>query len=199
MLPNLRLLGLAALALVALPACDSASTSADGGGGSGGSGGSGTSSFTVQSVSVTNGQVWQINRPIDVTFSKAVDFATVGLNTIAISTPSGLSATGVFSATSDPRRVRFQPACPTQSDNSDAGLVPGGTTYTIHVLDTDDNGVTVRDTAGQPGGLGLVHDADLDGLPGAVPGHRARPAVRARPQPCWGELHGCERDLPRDR
>lgn len=153
MLPNLRLLGLAALALVALPACDSASTSATDG--SGGSGGTGTSSFTVQSVSVTNGQVWQINRPIDVTFSKDVDFATVGLNTIAISTPSGLSATGVFSATSDPRKVRFQPACPTQSDNSDAGLVPGGTTYTVHVLDTDDNGVTVRDTAGTPVSQGV--------------------------------------------
>ena len=140
---NLRLTSLTALALALLPACDSASTTA-----TGGSGGSGSSSFTVQSVSVTSGQVWQINRPIDVTFSQDVDFTTVGLNTIALSTPSGLSATGTFSATSDPRKVRFQPACPTQSDNSDAGLVPGGTTYTLHVLDTDDNGVTVRDTMG---------------------------------------------------
>ena len=143
---NLRLTSLTALALALLPACDSATTTATDG--SGGSGGSGSSSFTVQSVSVTSGQVWQINRPIDVTFSQDVDFTTVGLNTIALSTPSGLSATGTFSATSDPRKVRFQPACPTQSDNSDAGLVPGGTTYTLHVLDTDDNGVTVRDTMG---------------------------------------------------
>ena len=143
---NLRLTSLTALALALLPACDSASTTATDG--SGGSGNTGSSSFTVQSVSVTSGQVWQINRPIDVTFSQDVDFTTVGLNTIALSTPSGLSATGTFSATSDPRKVRFQPACPTQSDNSDAGLVPGGTTYTLHVLDTDDNGVTVRDTAG---------------------------------------------------
>ena len=140
---NLRLTSLTALALALLPACDSAITTA-----TGDSGGTGSSSFTVQSVSVTSGQVWQINRPIDVTFSQDVDFTTVGLNTIALSTPSGLSATGTFSATSDPRKVRFQPACPTQSDNSDAGLVPGGTTYTLHVLDTDDNGVTVRDTMG---------------------------------------------------
>ena len=86
---NLRLTSLTALALALLPACDSATTTATDG--SGGSGDTGSSSFTVQSVSVTSGQVWQINRPIDVTFSQDVDFTTVGLNTIALSTPSGLS------------------------------------------------------------------------------------------------------------
>jgi hypothetical protein len=45
-------------------------------GGSGGSGG-GASQFSVVGVNVLSGMEWKLNRPIDVTFSHDVDFATV--------------------------------------------------------------------------------------------------------------------------
>ncbi len=122
----------------------------------GGSGSdSGANGFNVVSVSVSQAQIWQINRAIDITFTRALDFSTVGLNTISIATPSGLSATGTFSLL-DAVTVRFQPSCPTLADNSDAGLLPGGRTYTLHVLNTDVNGVTVQDTNGFGVTQGLV-------------------------------------------
>ena len=129
--------------------------SVTGSGSDNGSNSTGANGFTVVSVSVAQSQIWQINRAIDIRFTRAVDFSTVGLNTISIATPSGLSATGSFSQV-DADTVRFQPACPTLADNSDAGFLPGGRTYTLHVLDTALNGVTVRDTQGYGVYQGLV-------------------------------------------
>ena len=71
--------------------------SVTGSGNGNGSNSTGANGFTVVSVSVAQSQIWQINRAIDIRFTRAVDFSTVGLNTISIATPSGLSATGSFS------------------------------------------------------------------------------------------------------
>ncbi len=50
--------------------------------------------FTLQSVSVAGGQTWQINRPITFTFSHAVDFESVNMNTINIAQVNGGPAVG---------------------------------------------------------------------------------------------------------
>lgn len=123
---RLGFLGLAALGL-GFAAC---------GGGGGGSGSSGSQGgFQLVSISVPEGAVWKINRAIDFVFNQDVDFSTVNLNTISISTTAGLPVTGSFSLlANDARTVRFQPTCPTLADLSDAGLQPGAVPYTIRVL-----------------------------------------------------------------
>lgn len=125
--------------------------------GSGSSSSSDSADFNVENISVTAGATWKINRPIDIRFNDDVDFSTVSLNTISIKDENGLTATGVFTQPSgptgeiNPRIVRFQPACPTQDDFSDAGLLPGGIEYTLLVLGSTTGGVTVQSTDG--GGL----------------------------------------------
>ncbi len=105
--------------------------------------------FTLQSVSVAEGQTWQINRQITFTFSHAVDFDTVNMNTVNIAQVSGGPAVGTFSVDpTDPRKVSFQPTCPTLGDFSDAGLIPGGVDYRIFVPDVDNGAGTVRSAAG---------------------------------------------------
>jgi hypothetical protein len=110
--------------------------------------------FEVESISIIEGSPWQINRPIDIVFNKPVDFATVSLNTINIVDSGGGVATGTFlqplmsNGLVDQLTVRFQPACPTLPDFSDAGLKPDGVSYILHVLGSLSGGVTVRSTDG---------------------------------------------------
>lgn len=140
--------GLAAMALIAafgLSACS---------GGAGGSSEQTTSDFSIESISVLNGATWQINRPIDIRFSRPVDFSTVSLNTISIANDQGGSATGTFlqpllpNGQVDDTLVQFQPACPTLPDFSDAGLRPGQVEYRLSVLGSVSGGVTVTSKGG---------------------------------------------------
>jgi hypothetical protein len=140
--------GLAALALFTaygLSACS---------GGAGPSSRQTTADFTIESISVLNGSTWQINRPIDIRFSRPVDFSTVSLNTIRISDAQGGSATGTFlqpllpSGQVDSSLVQFQPACPTLPDFSDAGLRPDQVEYSLSVLGSVSGGLTVASTDG---------------------------------------------------
>lgn len=117
------------------------------------SGGSGSRSsrtspvFAVEEISLAEGAIWRINRPIDITFTDQVDFATVNLNSINIIAAGGESATGSFSLRSDGRTVRFSPTCPSQEDFSDAGLKPD-TAYSLRVAGGSNGGVTVLSTSG---------------------------------------------------
>jgi hypothetical protein len=131
---------------IATVGCTGGGSSSGGGGGAGGA--SSTDDFAVQSISVVTGAIWEVNRPIDITFTQDLDFATVSLNTITIASASGLPATGTFTQLG-PRTVRFQPTCPTQADSSDAGLVPGSQPYSLVVLGSlSSAGVTVLSMAG---------------------------------------------------
>lgn len=124
------------------------------GGGSGEGSSSSSGSFHVLGVNVAPGQVWKINRALEVRFSQDVDFSTVSLNTVKISDGTGISAIGYFyqptdpeTGQLDPRRVTFQPTCPSLEDFSDAGLVPGRT-YTLTV--SASNGApTLASTSGE--------------------------------------------------
>jgi hypothetical protein len=111
-----------------------------------GGGGSGAS-FQLLSISVSGNGNWQLNRPIYFQFSTDVDFSTVNLNTIHIGQTNGGPALGEFTL-ADPRTVKFQPHCPTLPDNSDAGLLPGGVSYTIQMPGASSGGATVRSTSG---------------------------------------------------
>lgn len=122
--------------------------------GGGDDSGSITSQMTLPSVSVTQGQEWKINRPIEFNFSQPVDFSTVDQTTINIAQSNGESAVGTFiSNPTDPRVVVFQPACPTMADLSDSGLKPGRT-YRIRVGDVNNSTSVVRSMSGQALQLG---------------------------------------------
>lgn len=124
---GLSTLSLAAVAL-GLHAC--------GGGGGGGQ-------LELTDISVPNNAIWEINRPIELTFSEPVDFGSINANSISVRTPQGEPALGEFSLKVDssgsvkPSVVVFQPRCPTKSDLSDAGLQPDSTFYILQVLGAD--------------------------------------------------------------
>src|SRR5689334_10101216 len=101
------------------------------------------SSMDLLSVSVSGNSSWQLNRPMLFQFSTEVDPASVNMNTIHIGQTAGGVALGEFSM-ADPRTVMFQPRCPTLPDNSDAGLIPGGVSYTIQIPGAGAGGATVR-------------------------------------------------------
>ncbi|NOT30205.1 MAG: hypothetical protein HOP15_07140 [Planctomycetes bacterium] len=104
--------------------------------------------FELLSISVPEGAVWQINREIVFLFSEAVDFSSVGLNTISIQSSGGMPATGSFFLR-HPFTLVFQPTCPTRDDFSDAGLQPGGVSYMIRVVGRDSGATnTVRSLDG---------------------------------------------------
>ena len=132
----LSLLGSAAL----LSACSSG----------GGGGGGGLPAFRVNGVSVTDNGTLKINRAIDISFTQDVDFSTVSLNTVSIDSAGGAPVAGTFTLV-DPRTISFQPLCPTQSDFSDGGFLPGGIEYTLSVIAaTAGNPLAVRSLAGAP-------------------------------------------------
>lgn len=112
------------------------------------SGGGGGEPFGLTFISVQQGQVWKINRPIRIGFSSAVDFSSVNLNTINIRRMGGAPSAGEFFMES-PNVVVFQPRCPLLDDYSDAGLLPGGIDYELSVLGIDKtSSLTVRSVGG---------------------------------------------------
>lgn len=132
-----------ALAALTLPiAC-----SGGGGVGSGVVGGG----FQLTTMTVPKGATWQINRPIDFTFSQDVDFSSVSLNTISIRSASGVPASGMFTLL-NPTTVRFQPTCPVLGDLSDSGLQIGGIQYQISVFGGTSGG---NQTVKSQGGAGI--------------------------------------------
>jgi hypothetical protein len=149
-----------------------------------GSAGSADGPFVLSQISVSNGAVWQINRPVQLTFSLPVDFDTVNLNTISIQRINGQPAVGEFTLDpADARTVIFQPVCPTLEDFGDAGFKPGGVIYQIDVPTTSSGATTVRSTNGKGVTTGLtltfstptstiLGEVFLDPLPGP-----ARPVV----------------------
>ena len=81
------------------------------------SGSDSNTTFGITSISVQPGQVWKINRPIQIGFSAPVDFSSVNLNTINIRRQGGAPSAGEFFLAS-PSVVVFQPRCPLLDDYS---------------------------------------------------------------------------------
>jgi hypothetical protein len=129
---NTSCAGFAALVAAALASCS-------------GSGGSGE--FQITNVNLADGQVWQINRPIKVSFSQAVDPLSVNLNTFNVRQVGGGPAAGEFYFENSGRTIVFQPLCPTLDDLSDAGLHAGVNplnndlpfVYELNVIGADEN------------------------------------------------------------
>jgi len=178
-----------------------------GSGSSAGTVGSSGGAFELSQVSVSNGGTWQVNRPIKFTFSFAVDFDTVNLNTIQIQQQNnGAPAVGEFSAVAgEPRSIMFQPVCPRRQDFSDAGFRPGGIVYQVNVPTEDSGASTVRSTQGRPVTSGytmtfktptssLLAQLFLDPVPGPAQPEIVKPNV----EPAFPTTSIVVRDIDED-
>jgi len=177
-----RLVRGAALGLaILLSACSS-----DGGGVEGPQGPSTTNEFAVDASNVIDGSTWQLNRPIQVTFNKDVDFTTVSQTTIQIVDGQGVPAVGAFSRV-NARTIRFQPRCPTNATNTNGGLLQGRN-YRLTIPSESTPGIggglTVQSTSGERlvNGLALNFNTptSTDPLVLFVDQEPGAPAVRVR-------------------
>lgn len=93
--------------------------------------------LTVVSVNVAPGQIWPVNRPVDIEFDRPIQFGTVSLATLRFVDGIGNLASGSFlqplanDGSVRANVVRFQPACPQDLAGTGAGFEPGGSTYTL--------------------------------------------------------------------
>ncbi|MFN0207533.1 MAG: hypothetical protein ACKVS6_14600 [Planctomycetota bacterium] len=125
------------------------------GGGGGGSSlfndndGTADGDFVVEAIVPQQGQIWEVNRPITITFSDPVKFDTISPASIAIfQQGTNVAALGLFSL-QNPRTVVYQPACPTSS--APPGLTPNGATYVINITSsTQSTSTTIQSSSGDP-------------------------------------------------
>lgn len=105
--------------------------------------------FVVKSVFPSSGQVWQLNRPIEINFSKGVSFDSVTPASISIFEElTNAPALGQFVLVNN-TTVEFQPSCPTSSQAP--GLQPGGKTYVISIASgSEATATTVKTSDGKP-------------------------------------------------
>lgn len=106
-------------------------------------------SFVVQSVVPSEGQVWELNRPINITFNSSVDFKSVSPASISIFEENSHAPAKGFFVQSNPRTVSFYPNSPTTTQG--AGLSPGNVKYVIQIPGGSTSGITtVQSNSGKP-------------------------------------------------
>ncbi|MBC8327527.1 MAG: hypothetical protein H8E31_02160 [Planctomycetes bacterium] len=157
--PYLKPLAAAFLAAAALASCS--------GGGNSLSPGEAANAgaFQVQSINMNEGDVWALNRPIVLTFNHPVDPSSLSFTAIIIRPldppVQGRPVTGSFTLRpgAGDRVVVFQPACPTDLNNTNGAFVPGGYRYEIALPTQQNFGASVlRDQAGHPLTVGLTRE-----------------------------------------
>lgn len=105
--------------------------------------------FVVTSVLPQHGQVWEVNRPITITFSKPVAPSSVSAASIPIhQVGSTIPALGNYSVVNG-TQVVFQPTCPTST--TQGGLQAGSVAYIISVPSSKDPGATTVTSTGGDG------------------------------------------------
>ena len=150
-------------------------------GSSGGADGSGVAGpFRVSGTNVAPSAVWELNRAIEITFDRDLDFSSVSSNTIQVRSDTGVPAVGTFSLavmdtdgdgtpeSVDARRLVFTPTCPTNPDLSDAGLQPGGVSYVLEIPGRSSgaaNVVRARDGRALEEGFTTNFETPLSSLP----------------------------------
>ncbi len=164
---------------------------------SSGSSGGGGDGFQLERISLLEGAVWKVNQEIVFTFSEAVDFSSVSLNTISIQTTTGTPATGSFFLRGVDQVV-FQPSCPRNDLLTDSGLIAGGVNYVIRVAGRSSGAAnTVRSTSGtvlqvtqtRSFTTDAVNSAFLDTEPGG-PLTVVRPQGSSEPNATYLEIGG---------
>ncbi|MEX1024266.1 MAG: Ig-like domain-containing protein [Planctomycetota bacterium] len=140
--------------IVALAACFAACSSDDDD-----AGGALPQTFALESTNVMPGAVWALNRPIELVFTRPVDFSTAGPGSFVVLDDLGVPAMGTVRLARedtdgdgvpdsvDERRLLLEPHGPLRPDLSDVGLRPGRT-YTLTLVANgiaDHDGQTLAD------------------------------------------------------
>ena len=119
--------------------------------------------FEFVSANISDGDVWELNRPIVLTFNHPVDPSSMGFGSIRLraldSAVVGNPVTGSFEILAGTQgvAVAFRPSCPTNFDNSNGAFVPGGYDYEISLPTADNFGAsTLRDTDGRGLQVGMT-------------------------------------------
>ena len=144
--PSSHQLAATAIVLFFLSACSD---------GLGSSSGQATPDFQLLATNVSSNAVWELNRPIEISFNTEVDLNSVNANTVRIANTLGQTAAGVFTFLPlpgggvDRTTIRFQPTCPTLPDLSDSGLIPGNVSYNLQIIGSPSGQSTVTDVDGR--------------------------------------------------
>lgn len=118
--------------------------------------------FNVEGINIQEGQIWELNRPIRLTFNHPVDPLSINFSTIQIraldADALGRPVVGTFELPEgeDNRVVIFRPACPTNADSSNGAFLPGGYRYEVALpLEGQSGTGTLRDSKGRGLKVGL--------------------------------------------
>lgn len=103
----------------------------------------GAGELTVSTGALVDGAAWQLNRPIEITLDRPVNFAWVNLGSVVVQTvQSATPVNGTYSLGIDPvtgevdeNVIRFQPHCPAHA-GEDAGFEQG-TDYELLIYGSD--------------------------------------------------------------
>jgi len=116
--------------------------------------------LVVTTPGLAPGAIWQLDRPIELEFSRAIDPGTLTQASVYVreAGPGGAFVAGTLlvaadpiTGAPDPARAVFQPACPTEPSGAGGGLAPGGIDYTLTVQGADvPGGVPIRAADGAP-------------------------------------------------
>lgn len=116
--------------------------------------------LTARTPGLAPGAIWELDRPIVIEFSRAIDPSTLTLASVFAQeagpggafVPGSLAlATDPATGAPDPARAVFQPDCPTDPSGAGGGLAPGGIDYTFTVQGADVLGaVPIRAIDGAP-------------------------------------------------
>jgi len=143
-----------ALALAALPGIACKSSPATNG------------EFKALTSNLSDGDVWALNRPIQVVFNNEIDpgsvtFSAFVLRPLDAGNPNPV--TGFFELGPDPdgnpnRSIVFRPVCPTNSTNDNGSFRPGGFNYQLSLPTQRSSTTVLRDTSGKTLAVGLTRD-----------------------------------------
>lgn len=144
---------LLASTLVLLPSCGQKGNNikVDSNGDSFNSGGA----FFVEGTNILEGMFWQINRPVRVTFSHAIDPDSISLGSVQFRAVDprmgGTPVTGTFEieAGTAGRTLIFFPSCPTNDTNDNGAFQPGSVEYELILPTQEDSPTVLRDTEGR--------------------------------------------------
>ncbi|MCP4094426.1 MAG: hypothetical protein GY747_13365 [Planctomycetes bacterium] len=124
--------------------------------------------FEALTTNISDGDIWALNRPIQIVFNSAINPASIGFASIIIRPTDagglGQPVTGTFELTADTsgranRMIVFTPSCPTNAGNTNGGLVPGGNNYELVLPTLGNQGSSIlRDTQGHQLATGLTRD-----------------------------------------
>ncbi len=105
--------------------------------------------LVVTSVSVSEGEVWSLNRPIDVVCNQALDWSSIQVGAVRIVDELGAVVLGNYThGPSGPDSIRFTPACHPDLTGFGPGFQAGNLRYRVVIRGEDNIGAALRSATG---------------------------------------------------